>query len=131
MPTSSTPRSGPRSAGTSCVTPRSGCTRWTGSTSVTPTTRPRPVSRAATTRCSTPTSEAARTPPAPQHGPGPAGPSGAGPGLAALFVNREAEAYPAVAGVQPARGDRLAPGVEVDALGPVDVRVAEQRRLPP
>jgi hypothetical protein len=35
-------------------------TRWTGSTWVTPTTRPRPVSRAATTRCSTPTSEAVR-----------------------------------------------------------------------
>src|SRR5438552_7523345 len=49
-------------------------------------------------------------------------------GLAGL---REAEIDPRRRGIGPARGDDLAARVEVDRLGPVDVPVAEERRLPP
>src|SRR5205823_2991354 len=42
----------------------------------------------------------------------------------------KAEVDLARGGVGPAARDDLAPRVEVDALGAVDVRVAEQRRLP-
>src|ERR1700691_3504778 len=48
----------------------------------------------------------------------------------ALTVNREAEVDAAVTRVEPARGDYLAAGVEVDAFGAVHVRVTEQRGLP-
>src|SRR6476469_31517 len=45
-------------------------------------------------------------------------------------VLREAEVEPAVAGVEPAGGDDLAAGVEVEALGAVGVGVAEEAGLP-
>jgi AraC-like DNA-binding protein len=49
-------------------------------------------------------------------------------GLQALLrVDREAEVHAAVARVEPAGRDHLALGVEVDAFGTVDVRIAEQR----
>src|SRR5215216_1489659 len=44
--------------------------------------------------------------------------------------SREAEIDLARVRVRPARRDDLGPGVEVDALGPVHVGVAEQARLP-
>ena len=47
MPASPTPRSARPSPGTRSATPAAGCTRWTGSTWATPTTRPRPDSPAA------------------------------------------------------------------------------------
>src|SRR5690242_12352774 len=47
-----------------------------------------------------------------------------------LGVDREAEVDAAVARIEPAGRDRLPAGVEVDALGAVHVRVAEQRGLP-
>src|SRR5580693_10407561 len=50
--------------------------------------------------------------------------------LIALAVDREAEVDAAVARVEPAGSDHLAPGVEVDAFGAVHVRVTEQRGLP-
>src|SRR6056297_4344566 len=43
----------------------------------------------------------------------------------------EAEVDGTGGGVGPSAGDHLAAGVEVDALGPVHVGVAEQARLPP
>src|SRR3954452_16487809 len=46
-----------------------------------------------------------------------------------LLAAREAEVDAAVPGVQPPRGDRLLPGVEGEAVGPVRLRVAEQRVL--
>src|SRR5712691_3149553 len=43
---------------------------------------------------------------------------------------REAEVDLRRGRIRPARGDDLAPRVEVDPLRPVDVAVAEERRLP-
>src|SRR5579875_2945367 len=43
----------------------------------------------------------------------------------------ESEVHARCGRVRPARGDNLAPGVEVDAFRTVHVAVPEQRRLPP
>src|SRR5664279_482843 len=49
---------------------------------------------------------------------------------ALLLVLREAQVQSAVAGVEPAGGDDLVAGVEVEALGAVGVGVPEKRGLP-
>ena len=70
-----------------------------------------------------------RAPGTPAHAMARLPPTGCGRRLpassAASGVDREAEVDAAVARVEPAGGDDLAAGVEVDALGAVHVRVAE------
>src|SRR5437879_4507666 len=52
------------------------------------------------------------------------------PSWPASRVGGEAQVDAAVRGIQPPLGDRLAAGEEVDAVGAVGVRVAEEGRLP-